>query len=145
MLIIDHLVIWDLGCVRSRTGTKLRTRSKAFCSVSWVSCARARRGHTHLSHKLRQQHKSPSPIQCQFPYRQTRMDNTIKLEDESADSTIGIMFEEANGLGADLDRQWEWGLDESQLLEQPDEAYNSVSYLDYETGTLNFSFKPVQK
>lgn len=75
-------------------------------------------------------------------------DKPIKLEDESADSTIGIKFEAANGLGADLDRQWEWGLDEPQPLakqEQLDETYSSVSYVElgYETGTLNFSFKPV--
>lgn len=72
-------------------------------------------------------------------------DNAVRLEDESADSTIGIKFEAANHLGADLDRQWEWGLDGSQPLAQPDETYSSVSYveLDYETGTLNSSFKPV--
>lgn len=100
-----------------------------------------------------QQHKTPSPRQRQSQYQRIGMadtDKAIKLEDESADSTIQIKVE-ADGLEADLDRQWDWSLDESQPLDskqtQSDEKYCPIACveLEYEPGTLHFSSKPLWK
>lgn len=77
-------------------------------------------------------------------------DKAIKLEDESADSAVRIKVE-VDGLGADLDRQWDWNLDESQPLDseqtQSDEKYCPIACveLEYETGTQHFSSKPLWK